>query len=51
MMMPYLNVPGIEPKIQEVTANRAEIVEILRTLGERIGPEYAYEFALVATLE
>jgi len=45
---PYLNLPGMPVAIKDLALNDPKTVEILRTLGEKAGPEYGFEFMILA---
>lgn len=45
---PYLSVPGIDGKIHACAQDNPEMVEVLRQLGERAGPEFGFEFLIAA---
>ena len=46
-LYPYWGVPGVDEYVRPITDNDPELVETLRVLGERAGPEYAYIFAML----
>jgi SAM-dependent methyltransferase len=48
LLFPYWGLPGIDEHVRKVTDEDPEVVEILRVLGERAGPKYAYAFAVLA---
>jgi SAM-dependent methyltransferase len=47
-LYPYWAIPGVDEIVREITDEDPEIVEILRELGERAGPELAYLSVVVA---
>lgn len=47
-LFPYWGVPGVDHSLRTINDNDPEIVETLRVLGERAGPELAYCFILRA---
>jgi ubiquinone/menaquinone biosynthesis C-methylase UbiE len=47
-LYPYWGVPGIDDFVRNITDHDAEVVETMRILGERVGPEYAYAFIILA---
>jgi SAM-dependent methyltransferase len=48
LLFPYWGLPGIDEHVRTITDEDPEVVEILRVLGRRAGPEYAYAFAVLA---
>ncbi|NVO17012.1 MAG: class I SAM-dependent methyltransferase [Rhodoplanes sp.] len=48
LLFPYWGLPGIDEHVRTITDEDPEVVEILRVLGRRAGPEYAYAFAMLA---
>lgn len=51
VLYPYWEIPGVDEHIRRITDDDAEFAEIMRVLGERAGPEYAYTFILAARKE
>ncbi|MEY2454627.1 MAG: hypothetical protein QOD92_4201 [Acidimicrobiaceae bacterium] len=47
-MLPYWGIPGIDEVVRELTDDDAEVVEMMRVIGERAGAEYAYVSVHVA---
>ncbi len=47
-LLPYMSVPGVSPAIQTAAFDDPALVEILRDLGERAGPQYGFEFLIEA---
>jgi SAM-dependent methyltransferase len=47
-LYPFWGVPLLDASVRQLTDEDPEVVEILRLLGERVGPEYAYAFAVRA---
>jgi 2-polyprenyl-3-methyl-5-hydroxy-6-metoxy-1,4-benzoquinol methylase len=47
-LYPFWGVPLLDGSVRQLTDEDPEVVEILRLLGERVGPEYAYAFAVRA---
>jgi ubiquinone/menaquinone biosynthesis C-methylase UbiE len=48
-LLPYWGVPGVDEHVRHITDNDEEIVEALRYLGEKAGPDYAYSFLIACT--
>lgn len=48
MLYPYWGVAGVDQQVQVADDDEA-FVDVLRELGDRCGPEYAYAFAVAAT--
>ena len=47
-LYPYWGVPGVDTKARQPTDHDPGIVDMMRELGERAGPEYAYAFTVIA---
>jgi 2-polyprenyl-3-methyl-5-hydroxy-6-metoxy-1,4-benzoquinol methylase len=47
-LYPYWGVPGVDEVVREIADEDPEIVEVLRQLGERAGPELAYLSVVLA---
>ncbi len=41
-LFPYWGIPGVDHHVRDVMDNDAELVEAMRVLGERAGPDFAY---------
>lgn len=44
---PYWGIPKIDRVVRRLTDNHPEMVEMLRELGERVGPEYAFCYVIL----
>ena len=42
VLYPYWEIPGIDEHARHITDEDGEFAELMRVLGERVGPEYAY---------
>ena len=47
-MLPYWGIPGIDEVVRGLTDDDAEVVEMMRVIGQRAGAEYAYVSVHVA---
>jgi SAM-dependent methyltransferase len=47
-LYPYWGVPGLDQSVRALTDDDPEIVEAMRDLGRRAGPDYAYAIAVSA---
>ena len=47
-LMPYWGIPGVDEAVRAITDDDPEVVEMLRELGRRAGPEYAYTGVVLA---
>ncbi|NJK91932.1 MAG: class I SAM-dependent methyltransferase [Blastochloris sp.] len=47
-LLPYQAVPGVSDTIKGLAENDPQVVEWLRVLGERAGPEFGFEFMIRA---
>lgn len=50
MLYPYWGLPGMDARLVSLLDEDAELVEILRRLGERAGPDLAYTFVFRCAL-
>jgi SAM-dependent methyltransferase len=48
LLFPFWGIPLLDAAVRGLTDEDAELVEILRVLGERAGPEFAYAFTVRA---
>lgn len=48
-LLPYRGLPGVDARIDTLSQDDPEVVEMLRHLGERAGPEYGFEFVITAS--
>ncbi|TLD69752.1 class I SAM-dependent methyltransferase [Phragmitibacter flavus] len=46
---PYLSIPGIDESVKNIILDDPHIVESLREIGNRAGPEFCFEFMIAAT--
>ena len=47
-LYPYWGVPGIDQIARTITDSDPELVELMRELGRRVGPEHSYLFVILA---
>ncbi|MCZ6764413.1 MAG: class I SAM-dependent methyltransferase [Alphaproteobacteria bacterium] len=47
-LYPYWGIPGVDDTVRSLTDDDPEVVELMRVLGERVGPEHAYAFTVLA---
>jgi SAM-dependent methyltransferase len=47
-LYPYWGVPGVDDAVRHLTDDDPEIVAAMLDLGRRVGPDYAYAFAVLA---
>ena len=47
-LMPYWGIPHVDQSIRSYTDNNPEMVELLRELGEIVGPKYSFCYAIAA---
>ena len=47
-LMPYWGIPHVDHSIRSYTDNNPEMVELLRELGEIVGPKYSFCYAIAA---
>lgn len=45
---PYWGIQGIDSHVRHLTDNDPRMIEILRDLGKRVGPDYAFIFVILA---
>src|SRR5262249_51325974 len=45
-LYPFWGIPQLDDAVRVLTDEDPEMVEVLRLLGERVGPEYAYSFTV-----
>jgi SAM-dependent methyltransferase len=48
LLFPFWGIPLLDAAVRGLTDEDAELVEVLRVLGERAGPEFAYAFVVRA---
>jgi ubiquinone/menaquinone biosynthesis C-methylase UbiE len=48
LLFPFWGIPLLDEAVRGLTDDDAELVEVLRVLGERAGPEFAYAFTVRA---
>jgi 2-polyprenyl-3-methyl-5-hydroxy-6-metoxy-1,4-benzoquinol methylase len=47
-LMPYWGIPGVDDPVRPFTDESPEMLDVLRQLGRRAGPEYAFIYVLEA---
>jgi SAM-dependent methyltransferase len=47
-LYPYWGIPGVDQVMRSINDSDPEVVELMRQLGRRVGPENAYAFVLLA---
>lgn len=47
-LMPYWGIPGVDGLVRPLTDGDPTVIEWLRELGRRVGPEYAFQYVIRA---
>jgi ubiquinone/menaquinone biosynthesis C-methylase UbiE len=47
-LYPYWGIPGVDQVMRVINDSDPEVVELLRQLGRKVGPEHAYAFVILA---
>jgi hypothetical protein len=47
-LYPYWGIPGIDQIARPITDSDPELVELMRELGRRVGPEHSYLMVILA---
>ena len=48
VLYPYWEIPGIDEHARRIVDDDGDFAELMRVLGGRVGPEYAYTFIIGA---